>query len=199
MNKDDFRGKAGIRILPGEYYGTNGNEVITTLLGSCVACCLYDPVAGVSGMNHFMLSNGRYARDLPLCISEAGRYGIHAMELLINRLFELGAEKRRLRAKVFGGASIMAKDQSSGNFFCVGDVNCKFIREFLANERIPVLAEDLGGATGRVIHFDTGDQSVMVRRMQKRVSIVLAKRDQDRWREDISLHEQSKGEVEIWD
>jgi chemotaxis protein CheD len=135
---------ARVTIEPGEYYSCADATVITTLLGSCVAACLYDPTRQIIGMNHFMLSNQRYSRELPCYASDAGRYGIHAMELLINEMMHKGADRNSLRAKAFGGASIFKKDEQVGNFLCVGKVNCCFIREFLANEGIPLDAENLG-------------------------------------------------------
>lgn len=90
-------------------------------------------------MRSVLLSNRRYSRDLPIHQSEAGRYGINAMELLINDMTKAGANRLNLKAKAFGGGSIMQSSQEVGNFSCVGEVNCKFIREFLENERIPLV------------------------------------------------------------
>ncbi len=156
-----------INIMPGEFYATNKPVTVRTLLGSCVAACLYDPVNRVIGMNHFMLSNRRYAKNLPTCMSEAGRYGIHAMELIINEMLKLGARRANLKAKAFGGGSINLGTESRDNFFCVGDVNSRFIREFLKNDGIPLIAEDLGGDQARVIHFLQDDFSVHVKKIGK--------------------------------
>jgi len=82
-------------------------------------------------MNHFLLSNRRYAKNLPVCLSEAGRYGIHAMELLINEMLQKGAKRGNLRAKAFGGGTMHGVSTTQDNFFCVGEVNVRFIREFL--------------------------------------------------------------------
>lgn len=110
-----------VTIHPGEFYVTRKHLIISTLLGSCVAACLYDPVNKVAGMNHFMLSNKRYSRDMPTCITEAGRYGVNAMELLINKMLNTGAEKKHLRAKAFGGGSLLPlKSQPKSNFLCAG-------------------------------------------------------------------------------
>lgn len=123
------------RIVAGGVYASGERELVRTVLGSCVAACLYDPVARVGGMNHFMLPDGG-SGGLPT------RYGVHAMEVLINQIMRRGGERRRLRAKAFGAASLL--DVSAGG----GDValaNARFVREFLATERIPLLAERLGG------------------------------------------------------
>lgn len=171
---------------------------MSTLLGSCVAACLYDPENGVAGMNHFMLSNRRYAREMPFSITEAGRYGIHAMELLINALMRHGARRANLRAKAFGGASIFTNRDVVGNFSCVGSVNCRFIREFLDNEGIPLVASDLGGERGRVIYFDSGDYSVYVRRMSGRRNVVVAERDRSLWQQSVDEHDRETAGVDLW-
>ena len=101
--------KEQIIIHPGEYHVSRRNVVISTLLGSCISACLYDPINGVVGMNHFLLSNRKYSRNMPVCITEAGRYGVHAMELVINGMYKLGANRNHLKAKVFGGSSFFSQ------------------------------------------------------------------------------------------
>ncbi len=185
-------------LNPGEFYATTDATVISTLLGSCIAACLYDQANRVIGMNHFLLSNRRYSRDLPIYASEAGRYGIHAMELLINEMLNKGADRRFLRAKVFGGANIIINRESAGNFACVSEVNCRFIREFLSNEGIPLVAEDLGKQHGRVIHFSNGDFSVYMRKIGQNRSVRLAQRDRDCWQQAIEVQERTMPAVDIW-
>ena len=187
-----------ITLEPGELYASREPVTISTLLGSCVSACLYDPVHKVIGMNHFLLSNRRYSRDLPIFRSEAGRYGIHAMELLINEMMRMGAERRRLSAKVFGGATILQRSSNVGNFFCVGQVNCSFITEFLTEERIPILARDLGGEKGRVIHFSNGDFAVYVRKVERNNSERLAQRDRDCWLKAMEVQELTHPSEDLW-
>lgn len=189
-------------INPGEYYASNGPVTISTLLGSCVSACLFDPVNKVMGMNHFMLSHQRYSRDLPMNQTEAGRYGIHSMELIINEMLKLGAEKRFLKAKAFGGGTIIDRDSEAGSFKCVGEVNSRFIREFLALERIPLISENLGGKDGRVIHFSYGDFAVYMRRLKSEDRTKsLAMRDRDCWLHAIEQQKQAGAwsNVELWD
>jgi chemotaxis protein CheD len=198
MRTEIYQGCERVTIDPGEYYSTNKPGVISTLLGSCVAACLYDPRKQLIGMNHFMLSNTRYSRDMPIHISEAGRYGIHAMELLINDMMAKGTNRRMLRAKVFGGATISYKDTEFSNFMCVGHVNSKFIREFLASEGIPVDAEDLEGSFGRVIHFSNGDFAVHRRKISPGSSKKLALRDRDCWQQAIERQQQALPSIDLW-
>lgn len=187
-----------VTIHPGEYYSTGGPAVISTLLGSCVATCLYDPKKKLIGMNHFMLSNPRYARDIPIHLSEAGRYGVQAMELLINDMMSKGTKRSHLRAKIFGGASILNNSATAGNFLCVGQVNCTFIRNYLATEGIPVDSEDLGGDFGRVIHFSNGDFSVLRRKINPNRSTRIAQRDRACWLAAIERQELSMPAIDLW-
>ena len=185
-------------IEPGEYFSCANATVISTLLGSCVAACLYDPDRQIIGMNHFMLSSRHYSQGIPSIISDAGRYGVHAMELLINDMMHKGADRRSLRAKAFGGASIFNKSEQAGNFMRVGKVNCRFIREFLATEDIPLDAEDMGGKHGRVIHFSNGDFTVYQRNIGHNRSHRLAFRDRHCWLKAISVQEKVMPEIEYW-
>ncbi len=187
-----------VSLSPAEYFASGESVTISTLLGSCVAACLFDPVRRIVGMNHFLLGNRRYARDIPVSSTEAGRYGVHAMELLINEMMRLGANRKTLRAKAFGGATIMSNKAEAGNFVCVGEVNARFIREFLSNEGIPLLAEDLGGEKGRVIHFSNGDYTVLVRKIERLRSERLARRDREVWRRAIERQEAAMPSVDLW-
>ncbi|ANA39630.1 MULTISPECIES: chemotaxis protein CheD [Geobacter] len=198
MRHQRLEGRHIVRIAPGEYHVTTGGGVISTLLGSCVAACLFDPENGVAGMNHFLLSNRRYSRTMPFCFTEAGRYGIHSMELLINSLMRHGARRENLRAKAFGGASILVNRAEVGNFSCVGSVNARFVREFLANEGIPLLSADLEGERGRVIYFDTADFSVFVRKIRFQRSLVVAKRDRSVWEHGVRAHDEEPASVDLW-
>ncbi len=198
MQTEKRGSKLHVNILPGEFYATNEPVMIRTLLGSCVAACLYDPVKGVIGMNHFMLSNRRYARNIPSVLSEAGRYGIHAMELLINEMLKLGAKRQNLKAKAFGGGSIYLSTEIKDNFFCVGDVNSRFIREFLKNDGIPLVAEDLGGERARIIHFLYDDFSVHVKKIKKTSAPNLVQSERQFWLNTIESQERAAASTEVW-
>ncbi|GAA0783411.1 chemotaxis protein CheD [Marinobacterium sediminicola] len=171
-----------INLMPGGVQVSRDPEtVISTLLGSCVAACLYDPVSGAFGMNHFLLASRSLRHQSQPLLSEAGRYGVHAMELLINSLLKQGAERHRLRAKVFGGANVLSTH--AGGQFAVGDVNARFVQEFLGNEGIPLVASDLGGRLGRQVHFHGGSFAVYVKMLegsQKREVLAKEERYLDR-------------------
>lgn len=187
-----------ITIHPGEYYVSNKNVVISTLLGSCVAACLYDPVNRVVGMNHFLLSTKRNIENIPVCVTEAGRYGVHAMELVINGMLKLGAKRENISAKAFGGGSFYQSHHGSGGFFRVGEINSRFIFEFLKNDGIPLVAYDLGGDTGRMIRFLSDDFSVLVRRFKKSSTPALLKKEKEVWLRSIKQDHQKTTEAELW-
>jgi len=137
-----------VKVLPGEFYVTAEDIALTTTLGSCVAACIHDPVAGVGGMNHFMLPDSTSER-MPGMISTSARYGAFAMELLLNQLYAAGASRKRLRARVFGGAHVLPGASVSQ----VGMRNAEFVREFLRKESIELVAEKLAGTEALKVCF----------------------------------------------
>lgn len=199
MRINDKKGTLKQVVLePGEHYITDKPIMISTLLGSCVAACLYDQVNRVIGMNHFLLSNKRYRREGPLIPTEAGRYGIHAMELVINGMLKLGAKRKYLKAKAFGGGNIFSLGDKLNKYFYVGEINTRFIREFLDNEKIPLITSDLGGETGRVIRFYGSDYAVYVRKIKNTQSQNFVERDRKHWEKRIKEREVKNTEIELW-
>ena len=144
-----------IRLLPADYIATDQPLALVTLLGSCVAACLYDPALALGGMNHFMLPGG------PVNDAICARYGVHAMELLINDLLKRGARRQRLLAKVFGGGNVLSGFHSAP----IGTRNADFVLEYLAAERIPVMAQDLGGIHPRKVGFFAQTGRTLVRHL----------------------------------
>jgi chemotaxis protein CheD len=143
-----------IKLLPADYVATDEPLALVTLLGSCVAACLYDPTVKVGGMNHFMLpgEDGK---------SVCARYGAHAMELLINDLLKRGARRPRLLAKVFGGGNVLSGFHTDP----IGTRNARFVLEYLAAERIPVMAQDLGDIHPRKVCFFVQTGRTLVKRL----------------------------------
>ncbi len=146
-----------VTIYIGGVFASRDSAVIKTVVGSCITACLRDPAARVGGMNHFMLPvpyEGEAAEDL-------SRFGIHAMELLIGQIQKLGGERARLQAKVFGGGHVLDLPDSPST---VARQNVRFIREFLATEGIPLVAQDVGGRVARQVLFQTLSGSVLLKR-----------------------------------
>jgi len=186
-------------VQPGGRYSSKNPVVIQTLLGSCVAACLYDPGTGVAGLNHFLLAAPRYSRTLPHTHTDAGRYGIAAMELLINDMVHLGADRRRLKAKVFGGATVVLKSgPSKDNFFCIHEINQRFIREYLKTENIPIVSEDLGGERGRVVYFETDTFKVLRRYIKSSVLDKIEEKEHRYWKRSVEKPEIREGEITLF-
>ena len=182
-------GKKRVVIDPGEYYVTNEDLVISTLLGSCVSACLWDSVNRVAGMNHFLLAEKHYSKDTPLMASEAGRYGINAMELLINAMLRKGAKKHLIRAKAFGGGNVLTNSYKGQSHFDIGNINSRFIIDFLANENIPIDTYHLGGDFGRVIHLTSSDFSVYMKRIGTTAEQVLVRKEKEYLKSELSQRE----------
>lgn len=153
-----------VTIGPGELYVTKNKEVIKTLLGSCVAACLYDATNRVIGMNHFLLVKDKSQKGTDIMNTRAGYYGIHAMELLINTMMKQGANRKHLKAKLFGGGNVL-RMVNEVDFFNIGRMNSQFVLDFMESEKIPVVAQDLEKDYGRIIFFDAQDFSVSMKRI----------------------------------
>lgn len=153
----------------GDVHASAEPLVLSTILGSCIAACLYDPMSQIGGMNHFLLPQGRGDGRDP----DAARFGVYAMDRLIGCLIKLGADRRRLLAKVFGGGHVLTVSQSSD----VAGKNISFVREFLACEGIPLMNEDVGGTQPRHVRFYTATGQVFVKRLP--VSAHPLEREQD--------------------
>jgi chemotaxis protein CheD len=141
----------------GEYYASKVPTIIYTLLGSCVAVCLYDRKKRIGGMNHILLP-GNASND---SFKDCARYGINAMELLIDKIVRLGGAKKNLTSKVFGGANLLPSIPYER---CVGKKNVFFVLNFLSQASIPVLSQDVGGNDSRKIFFHTDTGDVFLRR-----------------------------------
>lgn len=192
-----LRGIERVNIEPGEYHASNKPIVISTLLGSCVACCLYDNDANVFGMNHFLLANP--VSPSQSYSSSSGRYGIHAMELLINSMLKLGAKKQSMKAKCFGGGDILEIKHHK-----IGKKNVAFIKKFLETENIPIIGSDLGDNVGRLIHFFGEDYSVYVKRNDKQIQKQIIKNAEELYLEKLKNEKNSDNNqlastsIEIW-
>ncbi|MFT3733682.1 MAG: chemoreceptor glutamine deamidase CheD [Rhodocyclaceae bacterium] len=176
------------KILPGEYYVTTENLGIVTVLGSCVSACMRDTRLNIGGMNHFMLPAGGRDGDIS---SGSARYGAFAMEVLLNHLLKLGAKRDNLECKVFGGARVMDSLSSSQ----VGDLNARFVLEYLKLERIRVVAEDMLDIYARKVYFFPLTGRVMVKKLIKLRNETLLQREREY---AATLQKGVAGEVELF-
>ncbi len=141
-------------VLPGDHLVIDEpGSAVSTLLGSCVAACIRDKTRGVGGLNHFLLPGSDQ--------SQSSRYGVYAMEVLINNILSQGSQRANLEAKVFGGAEVIA----TGGQTRVGKKNAMFVLDYLKSEGVSVVAEDLGGTSARRVYFFPADGKVRVQYM----------------------------------
>jgi len=153
---DNF-GRNMVIIYPGEFH-VSTEDVIATVLGSCISVCIKDRKTGIAGMNHFMLphaSQDGSGADLT-------RFGVHAMDYLVGAMMKLGGDRRRFVAKCFGGGHVLDMQESDGGR---PQQNIAFIRGFLADEGFPMLAEDMGGYQPRLVRFYTASGRAQVKQV----------------------------------
>ena len=146
-----------VYVHVGQLYATAQPQLVSTILGSCVAVCLWDPIKGVGGLNHYLLPQ-RVENGI-----SSPRFGNVAIERLIGAVTQLGGDPARLKAKIFGGASVI--DAFSNERGSLGQSNIALARQLLEVSRIPVVAEDVGGTQGRKVMFRPADGSAWVRRI----------------------------------
>lgn len=148
--RDPSSGNVIAKLLPGDFYVTREDEVLDTVLGSCVSACIRNVKTGVGGMNHFMLPHPRGGESGDSWGAVAGtatRYGSASMEQLINKILGAGGLRSDLEVKIFGGARVLAAATD------VGQHNVQFVREFLKQEGLRVVSEDVGNTTPRHVQY----------------------------------------------
>lgn len=149
-----------VKLFSGDLHvSTDPTEMLVTILGSCVSACIRDPIAKVGGMNHFLLPGNEL---LVTELSDAARYGVFAMESLINGILKAGGRKDRLEFKVFGGGNVIKNSQR------IGSKNAQFIRQFLKSEGYSIASEDLEGELPRRIHYFPATGKVMLRKLHRK-------------------------------
>lgn len=187
---DSYFNENAIKVLPGEYFATKERKLIVTVLGSCVSVCLRDPIAGVGGMNHFLLPMDE--RGTPDLVAASARYGVYAMEILINHLMKLGAKKENLQAKVFGGANVLPGMPNSK----VGTKNSEFVRLYLSKEHIEIYSSDLQGVQPRKVFFFTDSGKVLIKKLKTAHIAPLLNRETI-YQSDISDHTRA-GDIDLF-
>jgi chemotaxis protein CheD len=159
-----IQNKETLGIIGGEFAITydQDNLPITTLLGSCVAVMLYDGALQIKGMNHFLLPSS--------CAQGAScRFGLYAMETMLNEMYKLGCRKENISAKIAGGANVLHNFSDN-----IGERNVMFARSFCRSEGIRVVAENVLGTNGRVVmldsNFNTISKTIVNRSMDERLA-----------------------------
>jgi len=179
-----------VKVFPGEFFVTSkSDEVLVTVLGSCVSACIRDYRKGIGGMNHFMLPHshaGNWAGDL-----QSTRFGNFAMEKLINELMKAGCSRDSLEIKVFGGGNVT----DSNNL--IGTENSQFILRYLEAEGLGCAAQDLGGQLPRRIHYYPATGKVVRRMLGTGESLAIA-REETEYVNRLSSRTMA-GEIQLFD
>lgn len=180
------------KILPGEFYVTTHDEMIVTVLGSCISACIRDKVFGVGGMNHFMLPMGGINKSSPgsKWASEATRYGNFAMEALINEILKNGGRRENLEVKLFGGGKVLENATS------VGDRNIDFVRDFVRTEGLKVVAEDLGDTCPRKVHYFPVTGKVQLKKLRSKHNDTVVDREK-KYRNTLNT-QPIEGEIDLF-
>lgn len=147
---------------------TGEADWIGTLLGSCVALCLRDPITGIGGLNHFLLPSAERGDD-----QASTRYGSYAIEMLINKLMRAGADRRRMEGKIFGGGKMFDTNGPG-----IGQQNIEFVREFCALEEIRLISENVGGPFARKLQYQPISGRARVLKLNREVNAALGKKEQ---------------------
>lgn len=148
-----------VKLISGDCYVSEKGEILDTILGSCIAACIRDPILRVGGMNHFLLPG---SETMVAKLSDAARYGVFAMEQLINGLLKIGARKDRLEVKVFGGGNVI------NNSARIGSKNAEFVRQFLSDEGLRIVSEDLEGDAPRRVHYYSDTGKVLLKKLSRK-------------------------------
>ena len=184
---------AAAKILPGEYYVTLTDELVTTVLGSCVSACIRDRIFGIGGMNHFMLplnKDGRGWNGTDDLLSSATRYGNFAMEHMINDILKNGGHKKNLEAKIFGGGQIIQTMTK------IGEKNITFVREYLHAEGVALVGEDVGDIHSRKLIYFPQTGRALVKRLRHLHNDTVMRRE-SAYRDELT-HAPVEGHVELF-
>jgi chemotaxis protein CheD len=178
-----------VKVFPGEFHiSRQSDEVLLTVLGSCVSACVRDPLAGIGGMNHFMLpqhKSGAWGNDL-----KSTRFGNFAMEKLVNELIKAGCARERMEIKVFGGGNVTESSNA------VGSDNAEFVLQYLQAEGLSCAAKDLGGTLPRRIQYYPSTGRV-VRRLLGGSERFAVDREEDAYAKRL-LKQRPAGDVELF-
>ncbi|MBN8946610.1 MAG: chemoreceptor glutamine deamidase CheD [Rhodanobacter sp.] len=188
---DPAQGCMTVKVLPGEFYVSDQEEMLSTVLGSCVSACIHDVRRGIGGMNHFMLPEPVGERDnWSSTVGRAARYGSDAMEQLINAILKAGGQRADLRVKVFGGGRVLARMSD------VGQRNIEFVRRYITAENLELVASDLGDVFPRQVQFFPHSGRARVRLLRRSDDVALVAGESGYLKR--LANDPIKGEVELF-
>jgi len=187
---DKQRQMPAAKILPGEYYVTTHDELITTVLGSCVSACIRDRVFGIGGMNHFMLPQLGGVNNDDEIIGAATRYGNYAMEHMINDLLKHGAKRQNLELKLTGGGCII-KGMTN-----IGKRNIEFVMQYIETEGLLTVVKDLGGDLPRKVVYLPRTGQLLVKKLRNMHNRTILTREEN-YRENL-IKQPVTGEIDLF-
>lgn len=186
---DSGRAKVVAKVLPGEFYVSKQDELISTVLGSCIAACVYDEKLGIGGMNHFMLPGAKALREVHADDLNC-RYGNWAMEYLINEVLKNGASRSNLKIKLFGGGKIISAMTD------IGEGNIRFARAYVEEENLNLISQDVGGPWPRKVIFHPQSGKAQVKKLRTMHNNTIEQREV-RYLHDIEAQD-NKTDIELF-
>lgn len=184
--RDKQTGQMVVNVHAGDCFVTSeSTEMGATVLGSCISACIRDPLAGVGGMNHFLLPNcHQNAQD-------SARFGAYAMEQLINEILKRGGRRERLEAKLFGGGNVI---ESSAR---IGDRNAAFANEYLQHEGIRVVGVDVGDKWPRKVRYWPVEGRALIKKLSRADDYARVRLEEDGYRQTI-IRPSSGNDVDLF-
>ena len=182
------------KLIPGEYYVSMHDEMISTVLGSCISVCIRDPKNSIGGMNHFMLPNNNARKSKnwgDTLVSSGARYGNIAMEQLINTILAHDGKRERLEIKVFGGGKVLKLTSD------IGGKNINFVKQYLIEEGLTITSEDVSGIYPRRVQYFPSSGRVRIKEIRSTKSQSLIRQEMDYINKLKS--EKVAGSVDIFD
>lgn len=189
---DKTRNKPAAKILPGEYYVTTEDELILTVLGSCISACIRDPIFQIGGMNHFMLPAGNKHSSMwnDTAASESTRYGNVAMEHLITTIQKNGGRRDNLEVKIAGGGRILASMTD------VGRRNIEFVVNYIHTEGLKLAKQDVGDIYPRKVIYNPMDGKLLVKKLRALHNNTIVEREET-YMHEID-HTPVEGEIDLF-
>ena len=181
--------KEAVKLLPGQYYATASDKALVTILGSCVAACIFDQEKKIGGMNHFMLPGLKAVKEVHADDLNC-RYGNWAMEYLINEVLKNGAARSNLKIKLFGGGKIISSMTD------IGEGNIRFAQAYVEEESLRLVSQDVGGPWPRKVVFHPQSGRAQVKKLRQMHNNTIEQREV-RYLHDIE-EQDNKTDIELF-
>jgi chemotaxis protein CheD len=183
---DKTMGATLVNVHAGDCFVTDQeSEIAATVLGSCISACIRDPEIGVGGMNHFLLPGSATEMDTM-------RFGAFAMEQLINEILKRGGVKERLEVKLFGGGNVIKSATQ------IGDKNILFARDYLRDEEVTIVGEDVGGTSPRKVRYQPATGRAWVMKLRRSEDYTNVAEEEARYSKQVKQDAPAADDVELF-